>query len=413
MKLSDPSVLRNPIGLLCLMVCSGYAASGMASPSQRDAAAIAVGPVDVTPTLGVEAKYRDNIYLQEDNETSSWIYLLQPGINARVQDRLNYYQLDYKSEAAWYEEDSDGDENNYYDQTFSGDAHMLFSDTWVVDLGASWAGLHEDRGTGLSEGVVGRVLPKPIKYDQTDFTGSVRYGREGGIGALKLRAGYMDRVYQNFRDLTRLRDRDETTLGATLYYPLAPKTDLLLEYTYKDINYPNNVPELAPLDSEENFVLLGVEWEITPNLVSVVKAGYVDKSFASSEREDWDGVGIELALQMQPTEIDRVRINGRRSPEETSVQGDFIVREELSAEWVHDWSDRVYTTLDGSAGRDTFEGSFDDREDDIYSIGIEAGYAFRRWANFYIGYVYDEKDSNVDTLSYTDNTFRIGVDLSL
>ena len=44
---------------------------------------------------------------------------------------------------------------------------------------------------------------------------------------------------------------------------------------------------------------------------------------------------------------------------------------------------------------------------------MKANYEFRRWCNTYISYAYNDKDSNADNLSYTQNVFMIGVDLSL
>jgi len=73
----------------------------------------------------------------------------------------------------------------------------------------------------------------------------------------------------------------------------------------------------------------------------------------------------------------------------------------------------VYTELGALYGRDEYEQSFNDREDDIYNISVRSGYRFRRWANVYVGYSYDDKDSNAPNLSYTDHTFVLGVDLSL
>jgi predicted porin len=40
-------------------------------------------------------------------------------------------------------------------------------------------------------------------------------------------------------------------------------------------------------------------------------------------------------------------------------------------------------------------------------------YEFRRWANVYARYGYDKKDSNQENLSYKDNIFSVGVELSL
>ena len=374
-------------------------------------AAIDAGPVAITPTLGTEIQYRDNIYLQENNKTDSWIALLRPEINARMQDRSNIYNVTYTGEAGWYKEDSRNDGNNYFDNTLSADAYLLIGDGWsaTADVGRAW--LHEDRGTGLTEGAVGDFISEPVEYEQTDLGGSLEY--DSGVGRLEVSARYMDREYTNFEEFTRSRDRDETTLGGVFFYPVAPKTDILLDYSYTDISYPNPFEQIAPLDSQENSLQAGVQWEITPNLKSTAQAGYTEKKFDDPNRRDWDGIGWMLDLWMQPREQDTIVITGSRAPDETTLQGDFIKRETLTATWTHNWSDRVDTSLSGSVGRDTYEGSVNDREDDIYNVTLTTNYEFRRWAIFYASYAWDDKNSNADNLSYTGQTVIFGVDLSL
>jgi len=399
-----------PAAIVCAL---GLANQTLAAVNPVGPAVIDAGPVAITPTAGVEVKHRDNIYLQENNTTDSWIYLARPALNALVQDRNNLYQLGYKGEAGRYEANRQNDRNDYFDNTFSGDAHMEFSERWIAEGYMRWAALHEDRGTGLSEGLIGEFIPEPIEYDQGDVGGSLQFGSDQGVGRLVLRAGYMDREYQNFKEVTRARDRDETTLASTFYYPVAPNTDVLVEYEYKDIHYPTPFVAAPPLDSEENYLTLGAQWEITPNLTSTAKASYVDKNFDNPQRKDWDGLGWSVDLLMQPRVQDKVLLRSAREPEETTLQGDFIKREKLEVAWTHDWSDRIYTKLGAFVGVDTYEQSFDDRTDDIYNVSFRLGYEFRRWANVYAGYSYDDKDSNVEDLSYTDNVFNIGVELSL
>lgn len=410
---TDGNLARTVLCLSSLVCALGYSATSLAAANATGPAVIEAGPVAITPTTGFETKYRDNIYLQEHNTTSSWIFLARPAVTALLQDRNNAYQLGYQGEAAWYEENRHNDRNDYFDNTFSGDAHVEFSERLIAEGYARWAALHEDRGTGLSEGLIGVFIPEPIEYDQTDVGGSLQVGADEGVGRLVFSAGYMEREYQNFKEFTRPRDRDETTLAGTFYYPVAPKTDVLVEYEFKDIHYPTPFVGEPPLDSKENYLTLGTQWEITPNLTSTAKAGYVDKNFDSSQRKDWDGLGWSLELMMEPREQDTIVVTSSREPQETTLQGDFIKREDLEAVWTHDWSDRVYTQVGALLGRDTYEQSFDDREDDIYNLSFRIGYEFRRWANFYTGYSYDDKDSNVEDLSYTDNVFNVGVELSL
>ena len=53
-------------------------------------AAIDAGPVAITPTLGMNLSWRDNIYLQENETTDSWIYSVNPVVTALAQDRGNH-----------------------------------------------------------------------------------------------------------------------------------------------------------------------------------------------------------------------------------------------------------------------------------------------------------------------------------
>jgi hypothetical protein len=397
--------------LIALVCATWLSAPVLAAAPAAGPAAIDVGPVAVTPTLGMEVKYRNNIYLQETDETESWIYLVRPQVVAQAQDRTNIYRLTYNGETTWYDEDSSNDQNNYFDHTLTADAFLVLNDRWKTKGYMSYAWLHEDRGTGLTEGQIGTFVSKPVEYEQADIGGSVEYG--SGIGRLELSAGYMDREYQNFKELTRSRNREETSFGAKFFYPIAPKTDIFLDYTYADISYPNPFENVPPLDSQEYTLQGGVEWEITPNLKSSAQAGYVDKSFDDDERRDWDGIGWTVDLWMAPTERDTITIVGSRAPDETTLQGDFIKRETLTTTWSHNWSDRVDTSLAGTITRETYEGSLNDREDDVYNITLRANYAFRRWLLFYTSYAWDDKDSNAEGLSYTDHTVIFGVDLSL
>jgi polysaccharide biosynthesis protein VpsM len=295
MRYRDFFSVRAVLALVAFIAALGQTAPTLAAADPTGPASVQAGPVAITPTAGAEIKYSDNIYLQENNTTDSWIYIARPAVVAALQDRNNIYQAGYKGEAGWYDVNRSNDRNDYFDNTFSGDAHLELGDRWIAEGYTRWARLHEDRGTGLSEGLIGEFIPEPIEYDQGDVGGSLQFGADEGVGRLVFRAGYMDREYQNFKEFTRPRDLDETTLASTFYHPVAPNTDVLVEYEHKDIHYPTPFPDQPKLDSTENDLMVGAQWEITPNLTSTAKAGYVEKDFDSSERKDWDGLGWSAA----------------------------------------------------------------------------------------------------------------------
>jgi hypothetical protein len=84
---------------------------------------------------------------------------------------------------------------------------------------------------------------------------------------------------------------------------------------------------VTELDSDEQSFLVGAQWEINPNMTSTAKIGYVEKNFDDSARKDWNGLGWSLDLWMQPRDQDTIIVVTTQSPEETTLQGDFIRRE--------------------------------------------------------------------------------------
>ena len=405
-------ILAGTAPILWLFICPLFQGSPqLFAAVPGGPAAINAGPVAITPTLGMNISWRDNIYLQENETTDSWIYTVNPVVEARMRDRDRIYSLTYSGTKSWYEEDSNNDRNNFFDHTLTGDAFVPLTDSWTSDAYLSHAWLHEDRGTGLTEGEIGNFISEPVKFEQTDVGGSLNY--DSGIGALKFRAGFTDREYQNFLEFTRSRDTETTSLGAGVYYPIAPKTDIFLDYGYTDIEYPNPFEQVPPLDSYENRLEGGVQWEITPGLKSSAQAGYTEKKFDDPNRRDWSGLSWSLSLVIQPRVQDTITVTGSRAPDETTLQGDFIKRETLTTAWTHDWSGRVNTDLSGAVTRETYENSISDREDYSYNVSAGVSYQFRRWASMFASYSYSDRDSSTENLSYGQNTVTIGVNLSL
>ena len=119
---------------------------------------VAAGPFEVTPTLGVEAKNRSNIYRRPTGETSATIYRLTPAIEFLAQERVNTYSLSYSGDYGYYQNEDPGETNDYLDHRGDPEAHIEPTSRWAIDIDAGWGDIHEDRGTGLSEGAVGQGI---------------------------------------------------------------------------------------------------------------------------------------------------------------------------------------------------------------------------------------------------------------
>ena len=398
--------------LLPMAVCAVMAIQAPAVLAAGAAGTVTAGPFEVTPTIGAEAAHRSNIYRRPTDETSATIYRLTPGIEFLAQERLNTYSFSYSGDYGYFQDQDPGETNDYTDHRLNADIHIEPTARWAIDIDAGWGDIHEDRGTGLSEGAVGEGIDEPITYKELSAGAMVTYGaREAS--RLQVLVRTYDKEYQNFRAFTESRDYDQTQLGANFFYPVTAKTDLTLQYENNDVEYPIAAGNLPSFDSSEDIVTAGAQWEASSGLTSSARVGWFDKDFDDSGRKDVSSITWMVDLQLQPSERTNIVLRGEQAPTETTLVGDFIDRRTLSVDLTQQLGAFTSVNVRASAGEDVYEGSEANRSDDITQAGIRLDYTFWRHLPLYIEYKYEDKDSSQSGLSYTDNTIAIGFVLGL
>lgn len=325
-----------------------------------------------------------------------------------AQDRNNIYAFTYTGEYGVYWEDSD---DNYDDHTLSGDFHLDLNDMNTVDAGLSFGKRHDNRGEGASEGVIAESRPEPDEYDIMGAAATWAIGRETARFGVELDAGYTDIEYTNNRRETRFRDRDDTRFAARLYGKAAPKTRFFVEVATKDIDYANLPLAGARLDSDEESVSVGAEWDATARTTGAVKVGRVDKDFDADSRGSQEFTSWEAQVSWMPRTYSEFILSWSNLPRETNGTGNFIESEDLSLTWSHGWSSLLRTNVTVGDGTDEYDNN--DREDDRTFFSVSAEYDWDRWISFNAGYRYIDRDSNINVFAYEQNVFHIGVDLSL
>jgi hypothetical protein len=395
--------MRKSVVIASLLV--GSTASVFAATDPQE---INWGGGKIIPTIKVSAKYDDNIFNDDNNEVDSLITQFEPGVDFIVQKNANIYKFGYIGDYSYYSDSSDDD---YGDHKIAADLHFDMGSKARLDFLSGYGWLHDDRGTGASEGI-GFIRPEPDEYDQLDVAGSLELGAESGRFNLSLDASIADIEYQNNREQTKFRDRQDARRAATLFMRIAPKTSLLLEGSFMELEYDLlGSANGASLDSEETAFLVGMTWDITGKTTGSAKVGAVDKEFDEAAQGSDDMVTWDIDLSWSPRTYSTVFFSSSSLPSETNGTGLFIESALTSVHWVHDWSERLHTQASASIGTDEF--NQDPREDDINRYGVSANYDFNRWMNIGIGYSFDEKDSNVDLFDYSRNIYSISFDISL
>ncbi len=317
------------------------------------------------------------------------------------------YGLKGTIEAGQYHSSHDDDFVNKMLEAF---AHKEFNHRNKLDLSASYDYLYEQRGTGRSQ-VTGlsAILDSPNKYVDWTVGGRYAYGADTAQGRLELDLEHFDEEYKNHRDTTRFYDYDADTAGITFYYRVMPRTSLLFEVSYKDIDYDQTAAGSATLDSDETKYEAGVKWEATAKTTGRAQIGRTEKDFDAASRKDEDFTSWAVGVTWDLRSYSTIDLSTSSEPTETNLGGDFIERTQYNITWDHFWNDRVSTFLSGDFSNEDYQGSI--RDDDITAYGIGVRYGFRRGVRLGAEYRYASRDSNIALGDYSDNIFMLSAEI--
>ena len=386
---------------------------GLCLPSYAiDPASVSAGPFEITPTLTLDTKFDDNIFNSPDDEFDDTIFLINPKIAIESESGPNTFGLDLELVEGIYD---DSDDDDFTDWTVDADTHLELNSRNIIDLSAGFHSLHENRGTGFSEGEQALLIDEPDEYEETVFAGHYTFGGADSKGRLRLGGDYLDKDYTNNEPASDTRDRENTTYDGTFFWKIAPKTDILAEVKYTEIEYQTQFTDGTPqLDSDETRYLVGITWEATGKTTGTIKLGMLDKDFDDNGREDFEEEFTwDVDILWQPREQHVFSFSAAQVAQETTGTGDFINTEEYLAGWQWDISSKLDLFANVRYATDEYENA--DREDDLIYAGVGIDYEFRRWLGVSLSYYYDERDSDNPTndLDYEKNVFLVGIDLSL
>lgn len=395
------------VGLAVAVLCSGE----LQAATQDDMTGIPFGSATLLPALHTELRYDDNIFESANDERDSMIAVLAPSLAAQLDLGNTLFELGYSAESASY---FDSEDDDYIDHNVQAQANIQFSLRNNITLRASFAAEHEDRGSGLTEGFDPRLaldLNEPDEYDQTDANVRYTYGAQGATGRLLFEAAYRDLQYQNHRSRTQFRDREDTSLSATFYYRLRPKTSLLVQARATALDYASVQPLQTTLDSDHYRYLVGAEWDRSEQFSGAIKLGYQQKKFNSASRDDFSAPSWEADLTWSPRSYTHFNLKTERSSEETNGGGDFIDVQRISTDWTHEWNDRVQSIV-GIAYVDEEYENFD-RDEQVTEFSGNFAYQLKRWIALEFGTRYRDRSSNIDLLNFNRSIVSVGIDITI
>lgn len=365
------------------------------------------GPVTVYPEVDLAFKFNDNIYSQPAirPRNSSNITILSPKVKVEAKDGPHTYDLTYRVDHGRY---SFSSTDNYTDQALGASGTWKFTGRSGLKLSAEYLKGHEDRG---SVPAVGHALPD--EFHQSTFNAVAGYGAEGAQGRIEVEAGLINKRYDNFKtDIAgnpdnQKRDRDDTKLGATFYWRIMPKTQLLFQATQTRYDYkPNSFAGWTTLDSTDRKYLVGVTWEAAAKTTGIFKVGTVKKDFSDSSLQDFSKAGWEGSVKWSPLTYSNFDFFTGKLPSESTI-GTASVDTRYGATWNHLWSSRLSSVVSYTNSKSEYQGAGITQKDTTNALGLKLNYQWMRTVKIGAGYDRTDKTSNVATSEYKRNIYSI------
>ena len=398
---------------IALTIAGCLSASSMLQAQQFDNAASAqLGGFDLVPTIDIGFRHDDNITRSANDAISSWSRIVSPQLVLRNAFSASEARFGYRLRNETFFSSS---QDNYTDHFLFAGVDFELNARHRLDISLNYADEHEARGTGFSTGSAA-TLTEPDQFKQSDFLAIYSYGAFNAKGRFDLTLQLTNRDYDLDTAVYQARDRRLNTIGGTFFYRVGATTDLTFDAEYTDVTYPFALNPENPLDSQVSSYLIGLDWEATANTSGFAKIGYEQKLFESAQREDFSGVDWAVGLEWEPTEYASVELSTRADTTETNGEGDFIRSRTNRIAWKHDWLERLRTQVSYAWSDNLYEAQETTlalRDDDNQRLRVSSYYAFRRWLNFELSFIRDQRDSNRDIIIYDRNQWLLNAYITL
>jgi hypothetical protein len=350
-------------------------------------------PFYMTPFAGLAIGYDDNVLLTPSNEKTSNYWIFSPGINLDARGPRSVFQLKYQAQIARY---SDSPDDNYIDQTGRVSFDYGLDTRNFVQLGVDYIHGHDPRGSTDRP-----VQSEPDVYQLVVPRATYAYGAPGARGRVELFASATDRRYLNNRSTTAASDHFIPEVGGTFYARVQPKTYVLTEVRYRDIDYKLSG---NPGEGHELSYFVGATWEASAATSGTVKVGQLRRKTELGGAEDTDS-SWEAAITWRPRTYSRFQLATLRQTTESTGVGQFIVATSVLLDWTHSWNSNFTTGVDLRYRQDKYQGV--DRTDDSKGFGLRAGYKFRRWLTLGAEWTRWKRDSNQPSVEYDKNVYLL------
>jgi hypothetical protein len=344
------------------------------------------------PRFIFTAEYDDNVFLEPNNEDDDFIFVLSPGLFVPIpfDADSHLFSFDYHSDFGFFEEFEDQNFDNHY---FLANLDLNFPKFYVKTYDSfRYTSVRAD--TEFEDRIP--------RYENLY---SFNIGKEDWYKwAVEVNADWYFVQYED--EFFEVLDRDDYTVGGTVFYQIRPKYSLFADYDHTFIRYDDDPSR----DGDADRIQGGLKGEILSKLVGTIRAGFEDRRY-EDETQDFSSFIAGAALVYNFSNSTTFTLTGERSNKESVYKtNNFYTANFVSLAWNQSlfWQ-RLDGRLRGTYQNNdydelTTEGAVtQERDDDLYGFDVGVEYEIREWLTTGVDYYYLKRDSNFANFDYTDN----------
>ncbi len=349
---------------------------------------IRVGTFNMFPAVGVELRYDDNIFADNDIEVDDLITVIKPELIFQADWSRAQLELGADLAIARY---SDIDTEDYEDWRVWGDLSM--------DLGrgqlaaeAQHSDLHEKRTSADdSRGI------RPTEYT-SDF---LSLGYLNQFGHLKAHAelsrrtlSFDDTKTLNGPESNKDRDREKSELRARLGFSRAQRFQPFIEFGLTEVTFDQKFDNDGFQRSSDGYDIVGgTDIDLSGTTFGEVFVGYIRRDYDDARFRRVDGPIFGGELTWNISGLTTMQLFASRLIKSTTIVGAAgITNTGFGLELDHELMRNLILSFDIAVNNEDFEGI--DRSDDIFHTGLEGVYMINRYLQLHFGFNYLNRDTS-------------------
>lgn len=390
----------------------------------------------LTPSISASEKYTDNLFLSEDDTESEWITTISPGIRYNLLGKTSEVNLSYTPTFVYYDEHTDFNTIRHnasiagriqvakYTELTVSDAFMRTEKLINMEEPEDET-IRESRepyytntvSTGISH-QFGPADTISLKYTDTlrnnndpDEENSKSHAADLNLAywfyphlGMETRIGYQQGEFGGTSD-----DFDQWNGHVKLIRKFSAHLNAFIKYAHTDMNYRENTSDYQVYDGS-----IGMGYTIEKDTSISISTGYLvrDKTGEDDEKRITANIDLDKSWDFKRSSIGFKAASGYKDTYFGAENLGFNWYWTLSAKASHYFSKHLSGNISGSYRRDKYEDTEDNRKDYTTVGAAGLSYQLRQWITTALMYTYRNRNSNIHTSDYEENSVILTITLT-